>query len=111
MHIASLPRIAFLAFTALLALSLARPSLANVTAAIPTPPVLNVAFNQGGAITVTWRVEQNDSQPRTIVSTQGTFLVNGNPIATVNRVLRRSVPLGNNVIFITETVLVPRSVV
>lgn len=111
MYFASLPRIAFLVFAALLALSPAWSSLANVTAAIPTPPVLNVAFNQGGAITVTWRVEQNDSQPRTIVSTQGTFLVNGNPIATVNRVLRRSVPIGNNVVFITETVLVPRSVV
>ncbi|MGH6947295.1 MAG: hypothetical protein ACREDZ_08190 [Kiloniellales bacterium] len=111
MGIASMPRMALLAFAALLMLSPARPGFANVTAVVPTPPVLNVALNQGGAVTVTWRIEQNDSQPRTIESTVGTFFVNGNPIATVNRALRRAVSIGNNVVFITETVLVPRSVV
>lgn len=80
----------------------------------PTPSPANavVNLNQASTFSVAWRlIDISTASPQTIFSNQGSFLLGGTVIATVNRRLSLSTTLiGTQIFVLPETVVVPRSV-
>ncbi len=100
----------------LLALVLAGPAEAAISSVSTAPVSRNVALGQAASVSLVWRVTRNTTGAGpTVTSPAGTFRagsITGRVLATVPRVLTRTVPVSGAlaVIDFRETVLVPARV-
>jgi hypothetical protein len=85
------------------------PAMANINTVTPSPASADVAMNQASAVTIRWIVTRTAPSAGPVVSTGGTLIVAGTPIA-INRTLSRPTVAGETVVLV-ETLVVPRAAI